>query len=328
MILHPEYYSGSKAKSEKDRGFQNSCRALGDILYHVNFVEKPATPLAFSLEDAAKVASKLKTKGEQGLFVAMAQDINTCRFLLNAEIFRKKNEGRVHVFGSKFLKALSRMDVELRPELLPPRFTAYFAFKDDVLADRDGDKLIGAYVIITPISEFPSDKVKGTDLMLHLTVVPESGVDLLTFGNPTSLTVGLTFGQKFSDVMTRFSVKSDEAVFRTIVNAVMYLHSLSPDVTHLKPVRYQTSREQRDTRRSGMELNNSPYDMVYVSWNYGKDIVYSKDSTVVRTHLRWQPCGPAFSQTKLIMVQEHERHFKTCANLELKNQAQETSLTE
>lgn len=90
----------------------------------------------------------------------------------------------------------------------------------------------------------------------------------------------------------------------------MYLHSLNPDVTHMKPVHQQTAREQKDARKNGFDLNNTRHLIRYVSWNYGKDREYSVDGTTVRTHLRWQPCGPGRGQTKLIMINEHERKYK------------------
>ena len=111
--------------------------------------------------------------------------------------------------------------------------------------------------------------------------------------------------------MTEISfVLLDKISASIALNAVMYIHSLNPDVTHLKPASQQTANERKATLRSGFDLNNSYFPLVYVSWNYGKDVIYSKESTIVKSHLRWQPCGPGRGDTKLIIIKEHERTFK------------------
>ena len=227
------------------------------------------------------------------------------------------------------------MDVELRPELLPnEEFVGYFSFEPGVLADIDGERLIGAYVFVSRPDPVKDSLLSWAHLAFRASVVPETPARniALTFSDPTSLIMGLNFGEHFDEMLKRSrrvssefrksgeSVprdidikhcdKVDERIFRTLINAVMYIHSLNPDVTHLKPVNQQTSRERKETVKNGLDLNNSIYPLVYVSWNYGKGVVYSKDSTIVRTHFRWQPCGPGRGQTKLIIVQEHERHFK------------------
>jgi len=287
--------------------------------------------LKLGAELLKKAAESFRTDVFRRAFNALTYDVNLMRSAMFAEKFKQLSEKKIYRFNSKFLMALSRMDVELRSELLPQsEFSAYFSFEDDVLADADGERLIGAYVFLRKPVEGYDKMTEGADFVFSASVFPHgpsSGLHILTFGNPTTLIAGIHLGATFSDSYFKVPVDTsglsdfekqlprnngllDEKVFRTLINAVMYLHSLNPDVTHLKPVSQQTSRERKETVKNGLELNNSIYPLVYVSWNYGKGVVYSKDSTMVRTHFRWQPCGPGRGQTKLIMIQEHERHFK------------------
>jgi len=326
--FHPDYYVGRKAIDRNDKEFHRLQRVFGQCMYEVlhenGNIRSEEEAKKIQPEIAKKWRNTLSDSKSKSIFEIFFMDEAMCRFASNAEYFQKQGDrSKIYMFNKKFLTALSKMDVELRKELLPDNFSGYFAFEPGILDDADGVPIIGAYVAITKPNEKYREPVKSSDMVLKISLVTkleddgELGIsNKHHFGDISSLFMGVSLGKKFDENLRIYNVSSaskDKDVYRTVINAVMYIHSQNPDVTCLKPYHKQTSREQKTVTKSGFDLNDSAFDVVYVSWNYGKDTVYSKESTVVKTHLRWQPCGPGKGQTKLIIVKEHERHYSNVA---------------
>lgn len=113
-----------------------------------------------------------------------------------------------------------------------------------------------------------------------------------------------------------FVIKERSDFVNALANCAIYFNSYEPNVDHLAPER--ELRKNKDYKRKLMHSNEhrSEFsDVVLLNWSYGKDRVYSKDSTWVDSYLRYQPYGPGLRFRKLIMVKEHERHFTKNKNL-------------
>jgi hypothetical protein len=252
--------------------------------------------------------------------VSVEFDVALCGMF---ESFRQAENSKIYKVNPDFLKAMQRMDVELREELLPkPGFMAYFSFEPGVMYDHDGDNLVGAYVSFIK-SPWAEDRLllKVGYTTKSDTTGPISG----TFGNAGWVCLEVKAGDKFETSLDNLhgnenahlgNPRSDvqDNIFRTFLNLSMYVHSLNPDVSDLKPIRELSSREKKEANKTNVGLRSSVYTVSLLNWSFGKDRQYSVDSTTVSTHLRWQPCGPGLSQTKLIIIEEHERHYKYVAN--------------
>lgn len=328
--FHPEFYSGSRFKTKEDKQFFNAVRLLGETATdELDAWDNPTEPHRIYLTPLTKkVLKKCRTPFEVDMCTMGANNEDVMREVMICERFKRYDDKKIYRVNPHFLKALSRMDVEIRRELLPQtEFSTYFSFPPGVLIDHDGDNIIGGYVHMEPPTTKCSQDLREHDIAFRCCAITMGKDSRLSFGPSLTAILGLNFGQKFKAAMKsleayakkdrefqpvhdRLEYSVDGFIFRTLLNATMYIHSMNPDVSHLRPVRELTSREQKEISRKGIDLNNSPYPVILLSWNYESGVEYSKDSTIVSTHLRWQPYGPGWGQTKLIMVREHERHFK------------------
>lgn len=106
------------------------------------------------------------------------------------------------------------------------------------------------------------------------------------------------------------ALRKEKDTVRWFINAILYIYSQQPDLVKSKTRDSMTNSERRAYVKSGGTVSDHLIPVIYVSWNYKKPIQYSKDSTWVESHPRWQPCGPGRTQVRLVWVTEHERHFK------------------
>lgn len=109
----------------------------------------------------------------------------------------------------------------------------------------------------------------------------------------------------------RFSGQESIATFNElivgIINTSVYLNSKDADIESLKPIKLYNKKELSVMGIKKKEsLSNLPIQLV--GWSFhGKS--YSVDSTIVRTHMRWQPCGTNRSEVRLVWVKEHTRNY-------------------
>jgi len=95
-----------------------------------------------------------------------------------------------------------------------------------------------------------------------------------------------------------------------LAKIILYIDSGNPDLRFLKKPnqsKYKQRKKNDDTTIS---------DCYLVGYNWKKDILYNQDSTEVKAHLRWQPCGKGRSQVKLVIVRAHTRTYKNVRKLD------------
>lgn len=91
-----------------------------------------------------------------------------------------------------------------------------------------------------------------------------------------------------------------------IINTAVYTNSKDPDIENLRPLRFYDKKSISSISADRREnLCTLPVRLIH--WNYHRK--FNVDSTNVRSHMRWQPCGPGRTEIKLIWVDEHVRHF-------------------
>ena len=253
--------------------------------------------------------------------------------------FRKNKEARVLKLNQQFLNALKKVQVSDIQGLLKkecsfyvrfaePYFKKSFAF--DVNAPNKAreveEHLDGCYFrYLPPNGESPAN----IGIMYTTDACSMAG---LSMGVTIPIEEGKTFAESFSiakskdDAYTRamdsmISKEAQAAVLKgfeddidiasAIVNACIYFHSMNPDVSHLEPEKDKKRRNTLAIKRGiPHEEISSYYPVTLLNWNYGRGREYTVDSTWVDSYLRWQRCGPGFTQVKLIMVSEHERHYR------------------
>lgn len=94
-----------------------------------------------------------------------------------------------------------------------------------------------------------------------------------------------------------------------VVNCLIYIDSGDPDL------RFMAKHTDLRASTSGGDPGDvieykQPFPVTLVGFNHKKPPIYYVGEAYVRTHPRWQPCGPGREQVKLVWVKAHMRHFK------------------
>lgn len=326
MIFFPDFYLGGRG-TEFEKLYFKAVRVLGRAA--LASFDKHGR---FSFDERDRVLNSIPDRKIREMAKGVFEDWYMNFSAAVMEEFSQDKTAHIYRISTPFVQAMSRMDVEIRDELLPQKFLAYIAFSPAAgLRDSDGKRVVGAYVSFLGKEDLRDEEerqyTEEGDRIFRVVYQTESSNKLMvSFEDCGYLMVKLKVGEKFDQAMARLSKDMDikqnmpkddsyfspsqDVLFRTFLNLTMYLHSLNPDVSHLKPAHLQTANERKTQIASGIDLSNSKYPVTLVSWNYGQGKEFSVDSTLVRAHHRWQPCGPGRGQTRLIIVREHERHYK------------------
>lgn len=102
-------------------------------------------------------------------------------------------------------------------------------------------------------------------------------------------------------------LKKRAGVFRAVFNAILYLHSQDAELEKTYPFS-KTSFSKTQQKKRRILTTDCMIPVTFIHRGYHEKH-YSKDSTFVQSHLRWQRCGVGLSQVKLVWVREHERTF-------------------
>jgi len=247
------------------------------------------------------------------------------RYLANMQDWRRGNFKTYYV-GKDFAKTLSVVDLKIPMNVLPENFFAYIAFGEDAIEDEEF-AVGGAYIRICKAKDMPiymnTPEQEGTAVWICYTDAANNGmiVDLFILLENKNLDelidehcvvnrdmkfdgknyVSSTFGDTTKAMRAR--------VFRTALNAVIYIHSADAILDKTLPEEALPKRKVTELRATGStNLCTIP---VYLINQHFHDItrMYHVDGTRVRSHPRWQPCGEARAQVKLIWVKEHERRY-------------------
>lgn len=143
------------------------------------------------------------------------------------------------------------------------------------------------------------EQAKGT-LTKMLEGVPTTDVGLITGdGRVESI-----YSPKESDIAKR------NIVFRILVNAVLYINSVDPDLINAPTTGHLSDTKKKQLEQSSKPVNECTLPVTVVSYSYHRERYFTVDETWVDTFPRWQRCGPGFTQVKLIWVKPHKRVYK------------------
>lgn len=240
--------------------------------------------------------------------------------------FRKQGGGKVFHIGRDFAHAMAGIEKDIPVDKLPDKFFAYFSFPENTFTQFESSSVKGGFIYIGPAKE--TTMRLGQNAEYNATL--ESKVVWLNYecdvpeamkrANPDmrlwqtcKFMMGLDNGTQAALDLAPQLPDSDKAstdVARAFINLALYIHSADPDLLPTRAVQQQSIKERKKFFVDNGVANHCTLPVTFVSWNYKQPFVYHKDMTTVRAHYRWQPCGPGFSQVKLVLIEEHERHFK------------------
>lgn len=228
---------------------------------------------------------------------------------------------RVYHIGKDFSHAMANVKKDLPLDMLPERFFAYFSMPSGTFSGVEDCPVKGGFIYIGPQaetmarSEWKHERVVWINYELELGEEKESKI--LAAGQMplycANFLMPLDNGLKSAIEDAPHipgSRKTSPEVVRAFLNLAIYIHSLNPDLLPTRAAQQNSLKQRKEFHKKFGVTNLCTLPVTFVSWNYEKPKSYSVDSTMVSAHMRWQRCGPGFSQVKLIMIDEHERRFK------------------
>ena len=316
VITHPEIVAGK-------RGLQSAI----DIYKHL-------IPKVDVVDGGVRLTDEL---------IELSKDENLIEHMVLCKTY-VKNKGQTYFIPADFAKALAKMDAAIPVEYLPDHFIGYFHFADGNVINDGEENVIGAYVFIGNASEIgvyhksgdPKEKTIAVSYINEATSRAEGAPKFFPIGR----FCGPALGQKVAEIVksgltsdcldvewrrvdgkatpmpivkegiTPTKLKERISVYRLAINAALYVSSTGADIMKLPPLKTMTHSKRKEWRDRYPVRNQGQSTLTVLNWGYAKGIkTFGVDSTMVETHMRWQPCGPKWSEVKLIWVREHERRY-------------------
>lgn len=235
------------------------------------------------------------------------------------ELIKLKNKIPIYKIGDDFFEVVKSLhrDVPIKNIILKTQST-YLTFKDS--------KYEGAYVIVYREEGFSIEgdiDIKFTGFKIAFTpktydIQGMKTIVFMLFGDNLDISkINLISSQddiknnKGDSVLLiedgKFETEKEIDLIMGVINSMIYINSQDPLIESLKPMRHYTKNELNKLENSKRE-QLCYFPVKLLNWSYhGRN--YSKDETNVKPHLRWQPCGVARADVKLIWVKEHTRTF-------------------
>lgn len=96
-----------------------------------------------------------------------------------------------------------------------------------------------------------------------------------------------------------------------LLKILIYIASGDPDLRYLQKPSGSRSRREHEKYYEADGQDGYNQSVFLVGFDWKKPKIYHVDGCVVRAHYRWQPCGKNREQVKLILIDQHERHYNT-----------------
>lgn len=245
------------------------------------------------------------------------------RFIMMMQHFHQKHF-KSYYLNSDFAETLGSVDLKIPTQVLPESFEGYIVFPEGL---RDEDMEVGGcYIRICknqdlsiPLTDCrPDEKVlwlcytdsdfqgRVCDLLGPLTDARISNIMEFVADSP------MAGDYTYRNGLTKASSEHNafrEKLFRTALNAVIYLYSQDAFLLNCTSDFNITNKKKQEARQAGT-YTECTVPLVLLNPGYEQPKEFTKDSTWVRSHPRWQPCGPRNSLVKLIWVTAHERHYR------------------
>lgn len=239
---------------------------------------------------------------------------------LSSKLF-KDQEGECYYIPSEFVKCLSKIDRNIPVHLFKDDFTAYFHFGKDSISDESG-LVCGGYISFYRYEEyqkmlityFNDEYQTSSSFLANLNILENSTLSDVSKNVENMFTDYNILGVPMNNADDKDKIlKKRYPIYLAILNAAIYTKSQDPDIRMLEPLYVMNKRKAEKARKKldGPEpVNTCSLPISILNWNYHEERSYSKESTWVASHPRWQRCGEALKDVRLIFVKGHSRHFK------------------
>jgi hypothetical protein len=249
-----------------------------------------------------------------------------------AAIYKKflAESPKIYHVQRDFLLALSQVDRDIPLQFLPERFFGYISFAPQTLRDDTG-WVEGAYCYIGDSKGTILNPEKAIEKVLWVVYTTSDGAvaDLkveLKSDRLENLIRELpkqdcilkaetlsSSSATLSSITPDASANSRDLIYRTVLNAALYIHSQQPELRREPgsgdPALSKT--QAREVRKKQQIPNECTVPVTFVNWGFERPRVFQVGETSVRGHFRWQPCGVGMQQVKLIWIDQHLRHYPT-----------------
>lgn len=229
--------------------------------------------------------------------------------------------------GRDFAEVLAGVKSDIPIDKLPDRWFGFISFPNGTVKDDTGS-VYGAYVFIGKGKETSAKPELREKKMIWASVIGESPVE----GDHSCQHILMELEDSFEKTFRALEHDDDDRLkgewerngltissnavdlrleaMRAIVNSVLYINSLEPNLDDMRPSGHLSHGKRKKLREAGQNVNLCTIPVVAVNWSYMKDRSYNVSETYRREHLRWQRCGPGYSQVKLTTVKGHTVKFK------------------
>jgi hypothetical protein len=307
-VLHPEIILDKRGSAEA-RGFYQTVKDL-----------------SIRVGNGLGLSKRPENTYQNGVWRLLERDPNLTRHMLHCQVYREMGQqAKTYHLGKDFALALSRIDREIPIDVLPENFIGYVSFPESTVFDEDGE-VQGGYIWLGVAGEkdILASHEKGWkpegERFISMSYVNSKMIgDLFPITTVTaSLTQSsvddliATVEQKdmlLGRATTEQDMRQRNAVFRTMLNALIYIYSQDPLIDRSRPQK-ETGLSNKEIQRRGMVINECTIPVYFLNRQYVTERHYSIDSTWVDSFFRWQRCGPQYSQVRLTLVKAHERTYK------------------
>ena len=245
-----------------------------------------------------------------------------------AYYYRKlKDVTPIYHVGREFAEVMAGATRDFDISMLPDQFFAYFSIPKDVWPDEDYS-VRGGFVYIGDSHKIGANRLEPNYKVMVISFISDKdGNDLYTRSYPFALGGMVAPLGEYSTIMDLFvdggfdvypkEEQSKELIeiakhyLRAFINLTVFVTKGEKVFQDLVPPMHKMRAKERQRHMQRLPIANMcTLPVTFVSWNYKKPILFSKDKTQVRSFGRWQRCGPGWSQVKYIIVHGFERNFK------------------
>jgi len=217
-----------------------------------------------------------------------------------------KSKNNYFKISQEFGKSLFKSDLKLSTNLIRPltnfigiefpfsfKLSENFFSKNVLLCvdkTKHGQKLL---IIMIPL-------VLNNVALANLLMVLDLTKDFLIDHNMESMIKSIAFQHKLP-------MEYLKELISYVFKCLIYIQSSNPD---LVPEKGATTKKTNPEKVATFYRHNNPFDLITVGYSFhGRH--YSDKEFTVSGHPRWQPCGPGFSQVKLIWIDEYAKNKKS-----------------
>jgi hypothetical protein len=218
----------------------------------------------------------------------------------------KENPDKTFIFSSSLTDALKTVNLNVKLKHLPKNICAFFCFPELFYYDTNNNLKNHIEGVLVQTQE---DEKKG--LLVSMVVFSKN-----YYGGQTDSNINYFSSEQMDDAISS-SIKSNRHKEAGNQDGPLFVNN-NEDIIFMTFAGLVYLSSQKDSVNNQFiqgkaQLLRKKYSSCsYYLLGEGIKLVRktTTDSWEVSAHPRWQPCGPGFSQTKLIFIQNHFKKFQ------------------